>query len=79
MSYEICTVAIGSQTMAIKAQRLLAQAAIRASIVKPDAAREGHGCVWGLEIPCVQRNNVHTILKNARIPVHDGSGGGGRI
>lgn len=77
MSFGTCTASIGSQTLAIKAQKVLAQAAIRAEVVKLDSSRSGHGCAFGVEVSCAQMNNVRTILGNARIPVKftsDGSG-----
>lgn len=77
MSFGTCTASVGSQTLAMKAQKVLAQAAIRADVVKLDSSRSGHGCAWGVEVSCAQMNNVRTILTGARIPVKftsDGSG-----
>lgn len=77
MSFGTCTAIVGSQTLAIKAQKTLAQAAIHAEVVKADSSRSGHGCAYGVEVSCAQINNVRTILTGARIPVKFTSDGGG--
>ncbi len=77
MSANPCTVTFESMTLATKAQHALAQAAIRARVVKLDSSYAAHGCAWGLEFSCAQEKNVRTILGNARIPVKkilDGDG-----
>lgn len=62
-----CTVSIGSITYAAKGQRALANASIRAEIVKVERGRSGSGCIYGLEFACSQLKNVRTVLDIAGI------------
>jgi len=64
-----CTVAIGSNTHAMKAQAVLAAAAIPSSVIKIDASKSSHGCLWGLSVSAAQENNIKTVLASARIPI----------
>lgn len=73
---QTCIAALGSTTQALGAQRALARAAIRSSVVKLDAKQTTKGCAYGLEFPCAQQNNVRTILESAKIPVKQIIGGG---
>ena len=68
MSYGICTATFETLTIATKAQHTLANAAIRAEVVKQDSSRSGHGCAWGVEFSCTQEGNVRRVLESARIP-----------
>ena len=61
-----CTVSIGSVTYAEKAMRALASAAIYSEIVKLDESRS-RGCIYGLEFPCSQSDNVRAVLRTAGI------------
>ena len=61
-----CTVTLGSVTYAEKAMRALASAAIYSEIVKLDESRS-RGCIYGLEFPCSQTDNVRAVLKQAGI------------
>lgn len=64
-SYE-CSAELGSVTEAIKAQRVLAAAAIPSEIIKSEGGRR-RGCVFGIGFSCTQTNNVRAILSSARI------------
>ena len=66
-----CLAVIGSMTQAIRAQRVLANAAVRAEVVKADTGESRRGCAYALSYPCAQENNVRTILAGAGIRVRD--------
>ncbi len=72
-SYEtgICTAVIGSMTQAMKAQSILAEAAIRASISKISSAGASGGCAYGVDFPCTQSGNVKMILEHAGVRVRE--------
>lgn len=76
--YGNCSAVIGSMTQAIRAQRVLADAAIRAEVVKADASVTRYGCAYAVSYPCSQDRNVREVLRNARIRVHFFYGGSGR-
>ena len=63
----ICSADIGSVTEAMKAQRVLATAAIPSEIIKNDRNPRGRGCIFGIEFSCSQKNNVRAVLDAARI------------
>ena len=75
-----CVVSLGSVTVATRAQRLLAAAALYSEIVKLDDDALGKGCTYGLEFGCSSEGNVKAVLKNAGIrirgPVRDGGESG---
>ena len=58
----------GSMTAALRAQRALTSAAIRADIVKSDNDR-GRGCGFGVAFAATQQSNVRAILANAHVNV----------
>lgn len=64
----LCRAAIGSDTHATRAQAALARAAIRARVVKVSSDR-GSGCLYGIELPCSQRNNTEEILTRSGIRI----------
>ncbi len=66
-----CTAVIGSMTQAMKAQGLLADAAIRGSIAKVSAAGSHGGCAYGVAFSCIQSANVRSILDRAGIRVRE--------
>ena len=66
-----CLAVMGSMTQAMRAQKVLAGAAVRAEVVKADSAHTSRGCAYALSYPCSQENNVRTILSSARIRVRD--------
>ncbi len=66
-----CTAVIGSMTQAMKAQSLLAEAAIRAAVVKVSSAKTTGGCAYGVDFPCTQSANVRTVLEQAGVRVRE--------
>lgn len=64
-----CSAAIGSLTLAIKAQRALAAAAIPTKVIKYEEGARGRGCIYGLSFSCPQRVNIETVLTRERIRV----------
>ncbi|MGM9684364.1 MAG: putative Se/S carrier-like protein [Eubacteriales bacterium] len=67
--YRICFAAIGSVTQAMKAQQVLAGAAVPCEVIKSDSSASRRGCIYGLKFSCAQENNVRTILNSAKIRV----------
>ena len=64
-----CTAVIGSMTQAMKAQTVLAEAAIRASITKISSSETHNGCAYGVDFPCTQSGNVRMVLTREGIKV----------
>ena len=62
----MCTLEVGSVTQAMKLQELLSRYAIPSKITKTDSSAR-RGCVYALSYACSQKNNVNTILSNAKI------------
>ena len=67
----ICTAVIGSMTLAMRAQSLLAEAAIRASVVKVSSSQSRNGCAYGVDFPCTQTANVRAVLSAAGVRVRE--------
>lgn len=67
-SQAFCTAVIGSTTAAIKAQRALSGAAIRADVVKVSYAG-GRGCEYGVRFPRALSGNAAAILESKNISV----------
>ena len=70
-----CLAVIGSMTQAIRAQRVLAAAAIRAEVVKADEGDSRRGCAYALSYPCAQGANVRAVLKRGGVRVRAYHGG----
>ncbi len=66
-----CVAVVGSMTQALRAQKVLANAAVRADLIKADSAHTRRGCAYALSYPCLQENNVRTVLASAGIRIHD--------
>lgn len=64
-----CTATMTSMTQALRAQQVLANAAIHSSVIKLDSSHAKKGCAYGLSFQCAQYNNVRTILSSAKINV----------
>ena len=64
-----CVCVVGSMTQALKAQQVLAKAAIPSDVIKTETASSHRGCVYGIRFFCGQENNVRTVLSGARIQV----------
>ena len=66
-----CTAVIGSMTQAMRAQNALAEAAIRAVVVKVSSAKSTGGCAYGVDFPCTQMSNARTVLTRAGVRVRE--------
>ncbi|MBQ1981645.1 MAG: hypothetical protein IIV80_03490 [Clostridia bacterium] len=64
-----CTAVIGSMTQALRAQNLLADAAIRSTVTKISSSETRGGCAYGVDYPCTQAANVRTVLESAGLRV----------
>lgn len=62
-----CIFLTGSVTYAIKAKRLLAESSILVQTTKVSSHRGRKGCIYGIEFPCQQANNIRRILESAGI------------
>ena len=72
-----CICVIGSMTQAMKAQNVLAMAAIRAEVIKADSTKTKQGCAYAVTYPCVQERNVMETFRQAGIrPLFYEKGGG---
>ncbi len=65
----ICTAVIGSMTLAMKAQTVLSEAAIRTGITKISSGQTHNGCAYGVDFPCTQSANVRAVLQEAGVRV----------
>ena len=63
----ICRIALGSMTLAMKAQRILSRNAIRADVVKISSEESSKGCVYGIEFSCALSGNIRAILDSVGI------------
>ena len=70
-----CLAVIGSMTQAIRAQRVLANAAVRAEVVKADTGDSRHGCAYALSYPCAQGATVRALLRSNGVRVRAYHGG----
>ena len=66
---EACIAEFGSLTVAMKAQSVLASAAIPSFVEKLESSSSRRGCAYGLRLSCLQQNNARSVLKAARISV----------
>ena len=66
-----CLAVMGSMTQALRAQKVLAGAAVRTEVVKADSEHTRRGCAYALSYPCSQEGNVRTILSSEGIRVRD--------
>lgn len=71
-----CVAVIGSTTQAMRAQSVLASAAVRAQVIKADSFDVGQGCMYAISYPCAQEGHVRQILQNAGVRVRSFYGGG---
>jgi len=65
----ICTAVIGSMTQAMRAQTVLGEAAIHATLTKISSSQAHNGCAYGVDYSCVQSGNVRAVLDRAGIRV----------
>lgn len=61
-------ITVTSQTIAIKAQRLLRKSGIKCKIVRPSPRQTPRGCTWGIQIDVFSVNNAIYLLEDAQIP-----------
>lgn len=66
-----CTAVIGSMTGAMRAQSILAEAAIRAVVVKVSSSKNTGGCAYGVDFPCTQMSNAQTVLSRGGVRVRE--------
>lgn len=66
-----CTAELGTMTQAMKAQRVLAEAAIPNTVYKMEASSSHRGCSYGIRYACSQEKNIRLILSQARITVKE--------
>ncbi len=67
--YGECIAEIGSMTQAMKAQRVLAEAAIPTTVIKSSSSKNGRGCVYGVSFLCAHTENVQNVLTRAGVKV----------
>lgn len=65
-----CVAVMGAMTQALRAQRVLANAAVPTEVIKTDADKR-RGCAYALSYSCAQENNVRTLLASAGIRVRE--------
>ena len=64
-----CIAEIGSMTSAMRAQSVLAEAAIPTTVVKTNSAKNSKGCAYGISFLCAQTENVKSVLSKSGIKV----------
>ncbi|MBE6533441.1 MAG: DUF3343 domain-containing protein [Ruminococcaceae bacterium] len=67
--YSECIAEIGSMTQAMKAQRVLAEAAIPTTVIKSNSSKNAKGCAYGVSFACAQEENVQNALLKAGVKV----------
>ena len=63
----MCIASMKTMTAAIKGQRALSGAGIRAQIVSLDRTLTKNGCAYGLSYPCEKSREVERILNINKI------------
>ena len=64
-----CTAALGSLTLAMKAESVLSEAGISGKIVKLDPSMTRRGCAYGIEYLCEYQKAVRSAFNTAKISV----------
>ncbi len=65
-----CELPIGALTAAMRAQEVLARAAIPTYVIKKEKPHgKGRGCIYGLSYSCSQESNLRNVLAHERIKV----------
>ena len=70
-----CTAVLGSMTIALQAEKALANAAIHANVTKVSSSGSEKGCAYGITYPCAQEENVRVILARSGLAVKQYKGG----
>ena len=73
----ICTAAIGSLTVAMRAHSVLDGTGLENKIVKLDPSMTRRGCAYGIEYPCEDHKAVRSAFNTAKISVSSYIKGGG--
>ena len=71
---QLSIITLGSQTNAIKAQRLLREHRFRSELIKSDSSRTGRGCVYSLRVFVRDLPAAVLLLDEHNIPYEAGSG-----
>ena len=66
-----CVISLGSVTVATRAQKALAAAALYTEIVKLGEDSLKKGCAYGLEFSCPSRSSVEAVLSDAGIRIRE--------
>lgn len=69
-----CLCVIGSLTQAMKAHRILTDAAVYSAVEKVNSATTGRGCAYGISYPCSMGAQVRSLMKQAGIRWREGGG-----
>ena len=64
----VCRADLRTLTLSQRAQKILAASAIGAELVKLEGT-SGHGCSYGIELPCNQRGNAERLLSASGIGI----------
>ena len=68
---DVRMITVSSQTIAIKAQRMLRKNGIRCKIVRPSPSQTPHGCGFGLQVDVYSVAAAMDFLEAADIPFGD--------
>ena len=71
-----CVAVIGSMTQTMRAQNVLASAAVRVSVIKADSVDATQGCAYAISYPCALQEQVRRILQQAGVRVRSFYRGG---
>ena len=64
----VCRADLRTPTLSQRAQRILAASAISSEVVRLEGS-SGHGCSYGIELPCNQRGNAERLLAASGIGI----------
>ena len=64
----LCSLPLGSVTVAMRAKRALNAANVSCDVVKVKRGGASHGCIYGIEYPCELSGNVRHVLSDSGIP-----------
>lgn len=64
-----CVAAIGSLTLAVKAQNALLSESVRAAVRPLSPGETRGGCAFGVAFPCEEEGKVRAILRREKIGV----------
>lgn len=64
-----CVAAIGSLSLAVKAQNALLSESVRAAVRSLSPSETRGGCAFGVAFPCEEEGKVRAILRREKIGV----------